>query len=52
MLQYSSTEERVTHENYINDEIKSNIITENVCYHSVQDLLPSRVLSKYLVVKI
>jgi len=58
----SSTFERVeeikylgttlTHQNSIPDEIKSRLRWGNACYHSVQNLLSSRLLSKNLKIKI
>jgi hypothetical protein len=34
------------------EEIKSSLRSENACYHSVQNLLSSRLLSKNLKIKI
>jgi len=42
----------LTHQNYIPEEIKSGLRLENACYHSVQNLLSSRLLSKNLKIKI
>jgi len=42
----------VTHQNSILEEIKSRLRLGNVCYHSVQNLLSSRLLSKNLKIKI
>jgi hypothetical protein len=42
----------VTYQNCIHEEIKSRLISENVCYHSVQSLLTSRLLSTNVKVKI
>ena len=39
-------------ENYIAEEIKSRLKLGNACYHSVQNLLSSRLLSKNLKIKI
>ena len=36
----------LTNQNYIAEEIKSRLKSGNVCYHSVQNLLSSRFLSK------
>jgi len=41
-----------TNQNSIQAEIKSRLNSENVCYHSVQNLLSSRLLSKNLIIKI
>ena len=39
-------------QNYIQEEIKSRLKTENACYHSVQKLLSSSLLPKNLKTKI
>jgi hypothetical protein len=36
----------ITNRNLIQEEIKSRLNSGNVCYHSVQNILPSRLLSK------
>jgi hypothetical protein len=41
-----------TNQNYIHDEIKSRLNSGNACYHSVQNLLFSRLISKNLKVKL
>jgi len=41
-----------TNQNSIQEEIKSRLKSENVCYHSVQNLLSSSLLSKNLKIKI
>ena len=41
-----------THQNSITEEIKSRFRSGNACYHSVQKLLSSRLLSKNLKIKI
>jgi hypothetical protein len=38
----------VTNQNLIQEEIKRRLNSGNACYHSVQNLLPSRLLSKNL----
>jgi len=38
-------------QNYIKEEIKSNLKSGNACYHSVQNLLYSSLLSKNLKIK-
>jgi hypothetical protein len=38
----------VTNQNLIQEEIKRRLYSGNVCYHSVQNLLSSRLLSKNL----
>src|SRR5215469_4832864 len=42
----------VTDQNSIQEEIKSRLKLGNACYHSVQNLLSSRLLSKHLKIKI
>jgi len=42
----------LTNQNYIPEEIKSRLKLGNVCYHSVQNLLSSMLLSKNLKIKI
>ena len=41
-----------TNQNSIQEEIKSRLKSENVCYHSVQNLLSSSLLSKNLKIEI
>ena len=42
----------VTNQNSIPEEIKSRLRSGNACYHSMQNLLSSRLLSKNLKLKI
>ena len=42
----------VTNQNSIQEEIKSRVKSGNACYHSVQNLLSSNLLSKNLMIKI
>jgi hypothetical protein len=42
----------LTNQNYIQEEIKSRLKSGNACYHSVQNLLSSSLLSKNLKIKI
>jgi len=42
----------LTNQNYIAEEIKSRLRSGNACYHSVQNLLSSRLLSRNLKIKI
>ena len=42
----------LTNQNYIQEEIKSRLKLGNTCYHLVQKLLSSSLLSKNLKVKI
>ena len=42
----------LTNQNSIPEEIKSTLKSGNACYHSVQNLLSSRLLSKNLKIKI
>jgi hypothetical protein len=42
----------LTNQNDIHDEIKSTLNLGNACYYSVQNLLPYRLISKNLKIKI
>jgi hypothetical protein len=42
----------LTDQNHMHEEIKSRLNSGNACYHSVQSLLSSRLLSRNLKVKI
>jgi len=42
----------LTNQNYIAEEIKSRFRSGSACYHSVQNILSSRLLSKNLKIKI
>jgi hypothetical protein len=42
----------VTNQNHIRDKIKSRINSGNACYHLVQKILSSRLLSKDVKIKI
>jgi hypothetical protein len=42
----------VTNENLIQEEIKRRLNSGNACYHSVQNLLSSRLLSKNVRIRI
>jgi len=42
----------LTNQNSIKEEIKSRLKSRNACYHSVQNLLSSSLLSKNLKIKI
>ena len=42
----------LTHQNFIPEEIKSRLRLGNACYHSVQNLLSSRLLSRNLKIKV
>jgi ribosomal protein S2 len=42
----------LTNQNDIHDKIKSRLYSRNACYHSVQNLLSSRLISKNLKIKI
>jgi hypothetical protein len=42
----------LTNQNDIHDEIKSTLNSGNVCYHSVQNLLSSHLISEKLKIKI
>jgi hypothetical protein len=43
---------RVTTKNLILEEIKRRLNSGNTCYHSVQNLMSSRLLSKYIKIRI
>jgi hypothetical protein len=51
VLQSSDTAETLRNQNYIHEEIKSGLNLGNVCYHSVQNILPSLLLSTNLNIK-
>jgi hypothetical protein len=42
----------VTNQNFIQEKIKRRLSSGNACYHSVQDLLSFRLLSKNLKIRI
>ena len=42
----------LTNRNYIQEETKSRLKSGNACYHSVQNIFSSRLLSKNLKIKI
>jgi hypothetical protein len=42
----------VTNQNFIQEEIKRRLNSGNACYHSVQNLLSSRLLSKHVKITI
>jgi hypothetical protein len=42
----------LTNRNSIDEEIKSRLKSGNACYHSVQNLLPSRLLSKNTKIRV
>jgi hypothetical protein len=42
----------LTNQNSIHEEIKSRLISGNACYHSVQNLLSSNLLSRNVKIKI
>jgi len=42
----------LTYQNSIQEEIKSRLKSGNVCYHSVQNILSSSLISKDLKIKI
>jgi hypothetical protein len=41
----------LTNQNYFQEEIKGRLKTGNACYHSVQNLLSSSILSNILKIK-
>jgi hypothetical protein len=52
VAKFKYLEKTLTDQNCINEEIKSRLNSGNVCYHSVQNLLSSRLLSSNVKVKI
>jgi hypothetical protein len=50
--QFKYLETTVTNQNLILEEIKRRLNSGNAWYHSVQSLLPSRLLSKILKIRI
>jgi len=50
--EFQYLETTLTNQNYIAEEIKSRLKSGNACYHSVQNRLSSRLLSKNLKIKI
>jgi hypothetical protein len=52
MEQFKYLDTTITNQNSIHEEIKSRLKSGNVCYHSVQNLLSSSLLSKNVKIKI
>jgi hypothetical protein len=52
VLQFKYLGTTVTNQNLIQEEIKRRLNSDNACYHSVQNLLSSRLLSKNLKIRI
>jgi hypothetical protein len=52
LQQFSYLETILTNQSAIQEEIKTNLKSRNACYHSVQNLLCSGLLSKNLKIKI
>jgi hypothetical protein len=52
MTKFKYLERTLTDQNYMHEEIKSRLNSGNACYHSVQSLLSSRLLSRNVKVKI
>ena len=50
--EFSYLETTLTNQNAIQEEIKSRLKSVNPCYHSVQNLLSSSLLSKNVYIKI
>ena len=50
--QFKYLEANLTNQNSVPEEVKSRLKSENACYHSVQNLLSSSLLSKNIKVKI
>jgi hypothetical protein len=52
VLQFKYLGTTVTNQTLIQDEIKRRLNSSNACYHSVQNLLSSHLLSKSLKIRI
>jgi hypothetical protein len=52
VAQFKYLETTVTNPNLIQEKIKKKLNFGNVCYHSVQNLLPSQLLSKNIKIRI
>jgi hypothetical protein len=52
VVQFKYLGTTVTNENFIQEEIKRRLNSGNACYHSVQNLLSSRLLSKSIKIRI
>ena len=50
--QFEYSDSTITYQNSIQEEIKSKLISGNACYHSVQNLLFSSLLTKNMKIKI
>ena len=50
--EFKYLETTLTHQNFIPEEMKDRLRLGNACYHSVQNLLSPRLLSKNLKIKI
>ncbi|PNF39950.1 hypothetical protein B7P43_G16663, partial [Cryptotermes secundus] len=52
VVQFRYLETTITNQNLIQEEIKRRLNSGNACYHSVQNLLSSRMLSKNIKIRI
>jgi hypothetical protein len=52
MAQFRYLGTTVTRQNFIQEEIKKRLNSGNACYHSVHNLLSSRLLSKTITIRI
>jgi hypothetical protein len=50
--QFTYLGKNIMNKSSIQEDIKSSLNSGNVCYHSVQNLLPSSLLSKHIKIKI
>jgi hypothetical protein len=52
VLQFKYLGTTITNQNLILEKIKRRLNSDNACYHSVQDILSSRLLSKNITIRI
>jgi hypothetical protein len=52
MAQFTYLGTTVINQNFIQEEIKNKLNSANACYHSVQNISSSRLLSKSISVRI